>query len=270
MNHCGIDEEAFRRRVYMSAVCRCFPGETPTGGDRVPDRAEIAECGAWLAAEFAILRPELVIPVGRLAIVQLIPPAPLTEIIGRTFRGVYAGHACDVIPLPHPSGASPWPRIEPGKGLDAPRAGTHPRAPGVPGGGGRGAMRKGWGRWEWLYITLCIVVFVVAFPVAFPVAMIQHTLAERRKKQRVSETRCGRCGEILGQAALDRADAEWSAHVERLHRDHPGKIFRMVRTVNAVCVACGQSHRYDEKADAFEAVADEPFKRRPASEPGGV
>lgn len=82
--HCGIDEETFRRRVYMSAVCRCFPGETPTGGDRVPDRAEIAECGAWLAAEFALLRPELVIPVGRLAIVQLIEPAPLTEIIGRT------------------------------------------------------------------------------------------------------------------------------------------------------------------------------------------
>ena len=58
----------------------------------MPDRAEVAECSAWLAAEFALLKPELVIPVGRLAIVQLIPPAPLTEIIGRTFRGIYAGH----------------------------------------------------------------------------------------------------------------------------------------------------------------------------------
>ena len=101
----------------MAAVCRCFPGENPTGGDRVPDRTEIAECSRWLAAEFALLRPELVIPVGRLAIVQLLPPAPLTELIGRQFRGEYAGHACDVIPLPHPSGASPWPRIEPGKTL---------------------------------------------------------------------------------------------------------------------------------------------------------
>lgn len=115
--HCGIEEERFRRAVYMTAVCRCFPGENANGGDRVPDRTEIAECSRWLRAEFELLRPALVIPVGRLAIVQLLPPAPLTEIIGRTFRAEYAGHACDVIPLPHPSGASPWPRIEPGLGL---------------------------------------------------------------------------------------------------------------------------------------------------------
>lgn len=114
---CGIEEERFRHTVYMTAVCRCFPGETPQGGDRVPDRVEIAECSRWLRAEFEILRPELVIPVGRLAIVQLLPPAPLTEIIGRSFRGKYHGHECDVIPLPHPSGASPWPRIEPGLSL---------------------------------------------------------------------------------------------------------------------------------------------------------
>ena len=114
---CGIGEERFRRTVYMAAVCRCFPGETPTGGDRVPDRAEVSECSRWLKAEFDLLRPELVIPVGRLAIVQFLPPAPLTEIIGRQFRADYAGHACDVVPLPHPSGASPWPRIEPGKTL---------------------------------------------------------------------------------------------------------------------------------------------------------
>ena len=115
--HCGIEEERFRRTVYMAAVCRCFPGENPNGGDRVPDRTEIAECGRWLRAEFEILRPELVIPVGRLAILQLLRPAPLTEIIGQTFRGLYAEHECDVIPLPHPSGASPWPRIEPGLSL---------------------------------------------------------------------------------------------------------------------------------------------------------
>ena len=114
---CGIEEERFRRAVYMAAVCRCFPGEMPAGGDRVPDRAEVAECSRWLRAEFALLRPELVIPVGRLAIVQFLPPAPLTEIIGRQFRGSYGGQEFDVVPLPHPSGASPWPRMEPGRTL---------------------------------------------------------------------------------------------------------------------------------------------------------
>ena len=44
-------------------------------------------------------------------------PAKLTEIIGRQFRVQYYGHPCDLVPLPHPSGASPWHRIEPGKTL---------------------------------------------------------------------------------------------------------------------------------------------------------
>ena len=117
LKDCGIPEERFRQLVYMSAVCRCFPGALPRGGDRVPDRLEIATCSRWLGAEFQLLKPALVIPVGRLAITQFLPTAPLTELIGQRFRGSYAGEKFDVIPLPHPSGASPWPRIEPGRGL---------------------------------------------------------------------------------------------------------------------------------------------------------
>ena len=30
----GLDEEQFRSRVYMAAVCRCFPGKAESGGDR--------------------------------------------------------------------------------------------------------------------------------------------------------------------------------------------------------------------------------------------
>jgi uracil-DNA glycosylase len=32
-------------------------------------------------------------------------------------QGSRAGHHFDLIPLPHPSGASPWHRMEPGKTL---------------------------------------------------------------------------------------------------------------------------------------------------------
>src|SRR6516162_2600136 len=60
----GLDEEQFRARVYMAAVCRCFPGKNPKGGDRVPSDEEIANCRPWLEKEVEILRPELVIPVG--------------------------------------------------------------------------------------------------------------------------------------------------------------------------------------------------------------
>ena len=111
----GLDEATLRSSVYMAAVCRCFPGKKPRGGDRVPTRQEIANCSGWLEAEFQILRPDLVIPVGKLAIEQFITCPSLAEVIGKQMRIRFAGHQTDLIPLPHPSGASPWPRMEPGK-----------------------------------------------------------------------------------------------------------------------------------------------------------
>ena len=113
----GWTEDQTRDRIYFAAVCRCFPGKKETGGDRVPEEEEIANCSRWLAAEVALLRPTLVLPIGKLAITQFLPAAPLSELIGRTIPIEYQGHAMDCIPLPHPSGASPWHRMEPGKTL---------------------------------------------------------------------------------------------------------------------------------------------------------
>lgn len=114
----GLDEAAFRSRVYMAAVCRCFPGKNPKGGDRVPAPDEIARCSRHLAAEVAILRPRLVIPVGKLAIAQILPEAAqLADVVGGQHRARFHDVDVDVIPLPHPSGASTWHRMEPGKTL---------------------------------------------------------------------------------------------------------------------------------------------------------
>lgn len=113
----GWSEEQVRDRIYFAAVCRCFPGKMPKGGDRVPDPAEIDACAYWLEREFKLLRPTLVIPVGKLAIGRFLEPAPLQDIVGRTFKVSLAGCEADCVPLPHPSGASPWHRMEPGKTL---------------------------------------------------------------------------------------------------------------------------------------------------------
>src|ERR1700733_14646166 len=67
---CGMDEAALRGSIYMAAVCRCFPGKNPAGGDRVPNETEIKNCSSWLLKEIAILQPSLVVPVGKLAIRQ--------------------------------------------------------------------------------------------------------------------------------------------------------------------------------------------------------
>jgi uracil-DNA glycosylase len=116
-NTLGLDEAAFRSRVYMAAVCRCFPGKNSGGGDRVPDAIEIRNCSGWLRSELRLLRPRLIIPVGRLAIAQFLEAARLDTVIGRKYVIRAQGFESDLVPLPHPSGASVWPRVEPGKTL---------------------------------------------------------------------------------------------------------------------------------------------------------
>jgi uracil-DNA glycosylase len=113
----GLQEQDFRQRVYMAAVCRCFPGKNPKGGDRVPTDEEIHNCSRWLDAEIEILRPQLIIPVGRLAIEQFMELGRLVDVIGHVFELEENGDVIDIIPLPHPSGASTWHRMEPGISL---------------------------------------------------------------------------------------------------------------------------------------------------------
>jgi len=113
----GLEETGFRQRVYMAAVCRCFPGKRPQGGDRVPSPTEVKRCSTWLDAEIGLLKPRLVIPVGKLAISQFISVTTLTEVVGTLHRGSRGKHVFDLVPLPHPSGASTWHHMEPGKTL---------------------------------------------------------------------------------------------------------------------------------------------------------
>ena len=98
----------------MAAVCRCFPGKNPKGGDRVPDDGEIKRCAEWMSAEIKLLRPRLVIPVGKLAINQFLDCPSLGSIVGKKHTGNVEGVEFDIVPLPHPSGASTWHRMEPG------------------------------------------------------------------------------------------------------------------------------------------------------------
>lgn len=105
----GLGEEAARDRLYIAAVTRCYPGPHPSGrGDRVPSPAERERCSDWLDAELRILRPAVIVPVGRLAIDRFLGPVALAVVVGRTHEVSHAGGTSEVIPLPHPSGASSW------------------------------------------------------------------------------------------------------------------------------------------------------------------
>jgi uracil-DNA glycosylase len=100
-----MDEETFYATFYCASVTRCYPGRSPAGtGDRVPTPRERELCTFWFEWEVRLLRPELIVAVGGLAIRHLLGPRQLDECIGSTFE--HGGAA--VVPLPHPSGVSRW------------------------------------------------------------------------------------------------------------------------------------------------------------------
>jgi uracil-DNA glycosylase len=77
----------------------------------------VQNCASWLDQELAINRPKLVIPVGKLAIAQFLPVDKLDAVVGKMHPAKRNGVAFDLAPLPHPSGASTWQHVEPGKTL---------------------------------------------------------------------------------------------------------------------------------------------------------
>lgn len=131
----GWQEDSFRKRQYMTAVTKCYPGRSTSGkGDRVPSKREQALCRAYLEHELRIIKPRLLIPVGGLAIKLFYPAkARLVDIIGTIsyfpreiltdpecfhsaethqvsdFDPALDQRGCWLVPLPHPSGASLWP-----------------------------------------------------------------------------------------------------------------------------------------------------------------
>ena len=109
LERAGLDEEDARRRIYISAMTRCFPGAHPSGrGDRVPGKPELEQCRSWLESELMLIRPKVIIPVGKLAIENFLGPVVLADVVGKAHEIDHVGGRSTVIPLPHPSGASSW------------------------------------------------------------------------------------------------------------------------------------------------------------------
>ena len=109
LERAGIDEPTARAEIYIAAVTRCYPGPSPSGrGDRVPSPRERELCRPWLEAELSLIRPALIIPVGRLAIDYFLESKPLDRLVGELWPVEHVGGSSRALPLPHPSGASSW------------------------------------------------------------------------------------------------------------------------------------------------------------------
>ena len=114
LERAGFPPGALHRDFYLTSLTKCFPGSA-TGrggkGDRPPSAKEIALCAGHLDREIALVRPQIVVALGRLAAERLDPTArglPLTDLVGSLRPAERAGHVFRLLPLPHPSGVSRW------------------------------------------------------------------------------------------------------------------------------------------------------------------
>jgi uracil-DNA glycosylase len=111
-----MEEDEFYATFYCASVTRCYPGRAPSGrGDRTPTPRERELCSFWREWELKLIRPQLIVPVGGLAIRALLGISGLADCIGKRFEldGAVA------VPLPHPSGASGWLNSPPNRELTA-------------------------------------------------------------------------------------------------------------------------------------------------------
>ena len=105
LQQAGFAAGALHREVYLSALTRCDPGKNPRGtGDRKPSPPELALCRPYLLRELNLVRPQVILPVGGMAIAAFLGSQRLEDVIGEAFErnGVL------LVPLPHPSGVSRW------------------------------------------------------------------------------------------------------------------------------------------------------------------
>jgi uracil-DNA glycosylase len=114
LERAGFPPGSLHELFYLTSLTKCFPGKaigSAGKGDRPPSAAEIALCAGHLDREIALVQPEIVVSLGRLAAERLDPTArrlPLAALVGTARRAERAGHPFTLIPLPHPSGVSRW------------------------------------------------------------------------------------------------------------------------------------------------------------------
>jgi uracil-DNA glycosylase len=105
----GLSEASLRSHANITAVTKCYPGKAKGGtGDRKPSPAEVEACAPFLHEVLRILKPRVVVPIGALAVERLLGEKSMSATIGREYQKDLSGGETFIIPLPHPSGASPW------------------------------------------------------------------------------------------------------------------------------------------------------------------
>ena len=89
-----------RADVYITNVVKSRPvSGPPPGRNRTPAPAEIAACAPWLEDQLRLLRPKVIVTLGRIALEYFLPGRKIADVHGRSI----ARGRVTLLPLYHPA-----------------------------------------------------------------------------------------------------------------------------------------------------------------------
>jgi DNA polymerase len=90
----GLD----RSKVFITNVVKCRPPD-----NRNPKTPEMDNCAPYLERQLALIRPDLVVLLGRVALERFFPREKITEAAAVPRRKVIAGREIVFLPMLHPA-----------------------------------------------------------------------------------------------------------------------------------------------------------------------
>jgi uracil-DNA glycosylase len=104
LEEAGLD----RSEVYITNVVACRPPK-----NRTPRVSEVKAHAPWLEEQLRLVRPEVVVTLGRVALTYFIPKAKITELSGSAQTVEWNGAELRLLPLFHPAAALRAPDLLP-------------------------------------------------------------------------------------------------------------------------------------------------------------
>lgn len=112
----GLSDQAIKKHCHFYALTDIFPGSSRYG-HLAPTPEQVAAHRPALLWAITSLQPDVIVPVGKMAIAELLHNNdPLERIIGSQYELDpldALGYPIACIPLPHPSGRSVWSHTHP-------------------------------------------------------------------------------------------------------------------------------------------------------------
>jgi DNA polymerase len=87
-----------RSQVYITNIVKCRPPD-----NRNPKTAEMDSCAAFLERQLALIKPDLIVLLGRVALERFFPKEKITEAAAQPRRGRIGEREVVFLPMLHPA-----------------------------------------------------------------------------------------------------------------------------------------------------------------------